>query len=65
MLPVRPVASDSGWPLQPLQVPALDEKDVVDQLADGREAAARLHGGVDRGRDGDEPAAPLVALFGE
>jgi hypothetical protein len=43
---------------------ALDQEDVIDQLADGCEPAAGLDRGLDGGRVGAEPSAPGVTLFG-
>ena len=50
--------------MQPLQVPTLDEKDVVDQLADGLMALAGLDGGFEGGRVRGEPPPPLVPFLG-
>src|SRR5688572_23111356 len=49
--------------LEPLQVPALDEKDVIDECADGAEPRAGLHFDIHRVGVFDEPPPPLVALF--
>ena len=48
---------------QALQVTALDEEDVIDQRADGREPAAGLHRDFECLGVGPEPRAPLVPLL--
>jgi hypothetical protein len=47
---------------QPLEMPALDEEDVIDQLANRRETAARLYCHLECRRVLAEPASPFFAL---
>jgi hypothetical protein len=48
---------------QALQVPALDQEDVIDEGAHGREPPPGLHFDLQRFRVRDKPRPPLVALF--
>ena len=47
---------------QTLEMAALDEEDVVDELADRREPPAGLNRGLERVSVAAEPAAPFLAL---